>query len=404
MRMWALVVLAACSKLPSPGNPQTPAQRAAAATAVAELRAARFEQAASEADAVLKADPRNSLAAAVRAFGRYQGAMRQLVLDFTTVAAGVTRTGSINHEYMRSSLEKTVGALAEVDRDLGVAAADEDFSLELCLACWTHDWNRNGRIDRSDELLFQIEVDANGNEIPEGDPRRKPTFHFDVGDVHWARAMVSFQAAVLDILLAYRWNELDRLMALGRDEPQSITIHVGDATRARAARDWILAGCDHADRARRAYLAETDDDREWVPSPRQKSHPLPLAVDEALYRTWEDVLGDVRALMRGDTGLSVAALAQLGDRRWDNPPRGYLDIGRMLSDPKDIVFDFAILKRVVHSHPETVEAALRSLFGSSYVADKKPSGLLGRLGRMKKEIDGNQDTFGRKLRYFLWLN
>ncbi|HKA89162.1 MAG TPA: hypothetical protein VKE22_15960 [Haliangiales bacterium] len=401
MRMWALVVLAACSKLPSPGNPQTPAQRAAAATAVAELRAARFEQAASEADAVLKADPRNSLAAAVRAFGRYQGAMRQLVLDFTTVAAGVTRTGSINHEYMRSSLEKTVGALAEVDRDLGVAAADEDFSLELCLACWTHDWNRNGRIDRSDELLFQIEVDANGNEIPEGDPRRKPTFHFDVGDVHWARAMVSFQAAVLDILLAYRWNELDRLMALGRDEPQSFTIHVGDAARARAARDWILAGCDHADRARRAYLAETDDDREWVPNPHQKNHPVPLEVDDALFETWAGVTGDARKLLQSKTGISLRDAASILDSRIAMlVPDAYIDVGAMFERPSDIVLDTKERGKTTDS----LAAIFHGLLGNGYRDHMEPSPLVARLKKMAGELDRGEDTFDRKMRYLFWLN
>jgi hypothetical protein len=403
MKPWLCVVLVACSSLPPPSAPQTPAQRAAAATAVAELKAARFEQAATEADAVLRADPRNSHAAAVRAIGRYQTAMRQLILDFQTVMAGFSH-GNINHEYMRSAIEKAVAALEAVDRDLATAAADDGFALEMCLACWVHDWNRNGRIDHADEVLFQIEVDGDGNEIPDGDPRRKPTFRFDVGDVHWARAMVAFQAAALDALLAYRWNELDGLMAFMKEGPHNITLHVADAGRARAARDWILAGCDHAERARRAYLAETDDDREWVPSPRQKSHPMPLQVDDALYRTWEEVLGDVRGLVRGDTGLDIAALAQLGDRKWKVPPRGYLDLGRMLSDPKDIVFDIAVLQRVSYDHPETVEAALRSIFGSAYVMEKKPTGLLSRLHRMKNEVDANEETFARKLRYFLWLN
>jgi hypothetical protein len=400
-KLVCLVVVAACSNLPAP---QTPQQRAAAAKAVAELAAGRFDEATRAADAVLAADPRNSHAAAVRAFGRYQAAMHQLVLDVRTIFAGAMRAGGINHEYMRTSLDKTVAALEAVDRDLAVAAADDGFALELCLACIEHDWNGNGRIDRSDRLLFQIEIDGRGNELPEDDPRRKPTFRFDVGDVHWARAMVSFQAAIIDALLAYRWNELDKLVALLHEAPQTITLRVGDPARALAARAWILAGVDHADRARRAYLAETDDDREWVPSPRQKSHPLPLDVDDALYRTWADVVGDVRALVRGETGLDVAELAQLGDRAWATPPRGYIDIGRMLSDPKDIVFDFAVFERIRHDQPATVEAALRSVFGAAYVADKKPSALPSRLTRMRKEIDANQDTFGRKLRYFLWLN
>ncbi|HKA87418.1 MAG TPA: hypothetical protein VKE22_07110, partial [Haliangiales bacterium] len=385
-----------------PATPaRSPAQRADdSAGAIAALRGSRFDDAAREATTVLARDPGNAQAAAVRAIATYEQGGSALVEELGAVLDQGESFKALDHERGRAAWQAFLDRLDAVDRDLAVVAADPDFSLELCLACWERDWNHSGHIDDRDRRLFEIEYDGAGHELPDGDARRRPTFRFDVGDADWARAMVAFQRAFVEIVLAYRWSELDRMFG----SADSLTIRLADAGRVQRARTLVLAGLGFADRARQAYLAETDDDREWVPSPRQKSHPLPLAVDEALYRTWEDVLGDVRALMRGDTGLSVAALAQLGDRRWDNPPRGYLDIGRMLSDPKDIVFDFAILKRVVHSHPETVEAALRSLFGSSYVADKKPSGLLGRLGRMKKEIDGNQDTFGRKLRYFLWLN
>ncbi len=54
-----------------------------------------------------------------------------------------------------------------------------------------------------------------------------------------------------------------------------------------------------------------DDEREWLPNPRQKNHPLPLPVDEVLYQTWEQVTEDIRRLVQGKDGLNVEHLAQL---------------------------------------------------------------------------------------------
>src|SRR5439155_5752453 len=140
--------------------------------------------------------------------------------------------------------------------------ADPSFTLELCLACWEHDWNRNGHIDDSDRRLFEIEFDGHGGTLPEGDPRRRPTFKFDVGDADWARAMIAFQRALGELVLAYKWSELDKLMRLfGRGKDHRLTIHLLDAGRVHRARDLVLAGLDHAERSRAEYLAETDDDR-----------------------------------------------------------------------------------------------------------------------------------------------
>lgn len=398
----AALVLASCG---GPSVRPTPAARAtAAAGAVAELRAGNFDRAIALADPVLARDGGNSHAAAVRAIARYQAALHQLLLDAGTVIDGAERRGGINHEYMRSSLVKAEAALAAADADLAAVAADPDFALELCLACWRHDWNRNGRVDESDERLLQIEIDGEGNELPEGDPRRTPTFRLDVGDAHWARAMVSFQRAVLQLLLAYKWTELDRVFARGGGEMTRLTFPLAEPARVARARELVLAGLDAADRARTAYLAERDDDREWVPSPAQKSHPIPLPADETLYRTWADVVGDLRRLVSGEQGISVAELAQLGDHRWQRPPQGYLDLGHLFAAPADIVLDIATLGAVEPDDASSVENALRSVLGGGYATKMQPSPLVGRLRRMKGELDQGGETLERKLRYFLWLN
>jgi hypothetical protein len=316
-----------------------------------------------------------------------------------------------DHARMRGALERTVQALTAANVDLAVAADDPEFSLELCMACWERDWNHSGEVDDSDRLLFQLEIDADGERLPEGDPRRTPTFRFDVGDVYWARAMLSFQSAAVELLLAYRWSELDQLLVgLASGRVSLVTIHLDHPERVARARELILAGLKHADRSRQAYLAETDDDREWVPNPRQQSHPLPLPVDAALYEVWAGVLEDVERLLSGDEALSVAELAQLGDHRWQDPPGGYLDIAAMLSRPKDIVLDLPALERKLErdmrDRRALVEDALAGVLGEYYVlaGEQTPSPLIGRLSRMKREMERGEDTFERKLRYLLWLN
>jgi hypothetical protein len=310
--------------------------------------------------------------------------------------------GGVNQRYLTTTFEAAEKELAAVDDDLAVAALDPNLSLELCLACWEIDWNGDGRVDRRDRLLFQIEKDGDGAPIPEDDPRRKPTFRFDAGDVAWARAFVGFQRAALDVLLAYDLSEAGALAERHGDRAK-IVLHLVHPERVADARRRILEALDQSDLARRSYLAETDDDREWVPNPRQRSHPMPLPVDDKLYATWEAVLGDVRRLVRSEEGLAIADLVALedGSGRHGATPGGYLDVGSMLSRPHDITLDLDRLERI---RGRDARAALSALFGDHYVASMKRSMLPERLSRMQGEVDRNEETFERKLRYLFWLN
>src|SRR5437868_2756758 len=86
----------------------------------------------------------------------------------------------------------------------------------------------------------QERIDADGKDIPEGDPRRKPTFRFDSGDIAWARAFVSFERALLDLVLAYDWTGVDTLVAnRARNLPDAIVIRLAHADRISAAKERI---------------------------------------------------------------------------------------------------------------------------------------------------------------------
>lgn len=397
---WALILgillLAGCAA------PTLESRRDAAQTAISALQKGQFDQAEKEAKAQADKDLGNPYARLVQAIVRYKKTMHQLVLDGRTVIFGGLGSGTVNQKYLTGALRDADAELALVEADLAVVAREPRISMELCVACWEIDWDGNGRINDRDRRLPEIEVDENGDDLPDEDPRRRPTFRFDGGDVAWARAFVSFQRAAIDVLLAYDWGEIGTLEARLLEEPGELVIPLVDAGKVAEAKQRILEGLDFSDASRKMYLAETDDDREWVPNPGQKSHPMPLPVDQALYDTWEGVVGDVRRLLEGEEGLSVADAMGLLEGRRRLRVSGYIDIGRMLNHPKDIRIDLRNLEEMDRDHD--LNGMMGAFFGEYYRESMKPSPLTKRLLRMKKEVDTGEREFDRKLRYLLWLN
>jgi hypothetical protein len=398
------------------GAQRSPAQRATdAAAAVTALQGARFPEAIAEASSVLAKDPGNSRAAAVRAIAGYQAAGLRLRQDLEKILESGASVKALDHEEGRAIWQRFSNALSAVDRDLVVIGRDEVFSLELCLACWEYDWNGNGEVDDSDRRLFELELDGRSGRgvLPVGDPRRRPLYRFDTGDAEWARAMVSFQRAAMELILAYSWSELDMFLGPKSPDNHQLTISLVEGGRVSEAYQLILDGLDHADKSRAAYLAEVDDDREWVPNPQQQSYAMPLAVDAALYQTWGEVTADIRDLLASKDGLPMRALVQLVNQDEEELrliPEAFLDVGALLREPQDLVIDFDLIEKLDRANEDLAaargfaEKVLRGLLGKGYATRMSTSPLLKRLERMKGELEAGTDTFDRKLRYLLWLN
>lgn len=374
--------------------------------ALAALQAARFDDATRLAKESLARSEDNSRAAGVLALSTWRLAMHDAVTDALTYGASVAASSLMggnfgNQDFLDFAVARADARLVEVDRALALAAKDPGFSMELCLACWEVDWNRNGEVDARDRHLLEVELDAHGEPLAEADPRRRPTFRFDVADVHWLRAMVSFQRAALALVSSWAPD----LSGLRRNRLDVLRLTLRNPEKPKQARALILEGLKHARLCRAAVLAETDDDREWLPNPRQKDHAMPLEVDDALFETWAGVLDDVEGLLTSRTGLSAADVLQYGDRKWDRPPTGYLDVGALLAQPRDFVFPTEDAERARRGGSgEAMDAVLRQTFGPAWKDSMTPSPLTTRLERMEKELDRGEDTFERKLRYLFWLN
>jgi hypothetical protein len=311
-----------------------------------------------------------------------------------------------------AGLKKALNAfLADLDRvqaSLEAAAKDPGFSLELCVACMA---SSDGYLRVLPPGSLDIERDRAGQPLPENDPRRRPTFRFDHGDLAWGRAMISFQQAFVNIVLAYDWDWLERMiMDSGDQKPEAtVTVKLLEPARIAKARELILAGLAFSDEARVAYTKETDDDREWVPSPKQKNYASPLAVDDNLYKTWATIVGDVRSLVSGETGVSFVALGDL--LKIKGAPAGFIDFGAMLKSPKDIVWELGALDKIeteknANTRKALTTKVLKGLLGNGYKATMKPSRITDRLLQLRKDLDkqGGDQIVEDKLKYFIWFN
>ena len=376
-------------------------------TAYEALQHGALAQTIKLGEAELAKSPSSKLHAML-AIARYGFALE--AFRFDAFAFGGNKRGG-------SDFAKGVATLAgefdKVQAHLAEAAKDPKFTLELCVACMPDD----GHMHLVSPGLFDIERDKQGKPIEEGDKRRKPTYKFDRGDIAWGRAMVSYQQALANIALAYDWTWVDQFMDDDSDEapdapakksPTKITIKLTDASKIAKARDQLLAGLQFSDDARTAYLAETDDDREWVPSPKQKNFASPLPVDSALYTTWENIVLDIRSLVSSNTGISFKALFDLTGEK-GLAPGGFIDLGAMLTKPKNIVVEIGMIDKVeaeknAGKRAKMTENFLKSLIGNGFKPTMKPSPLTERLIQLRKDMAGSNDAFEDKMKYFLWLN
>lgn len=227
-------------------------RRDAAAAAVTALQEGRFDDAGRLSAEGVSADGGNPYARLVSGIVRYKKSMHQLALDGMTLVGGL-ESGAINQKYLRSTLGDAESDLAAVEANLAIVAQSRGINVDLCIACWKIDWNGNGRVDQRDDHLMEIEEDAEV-EMSEDNPRRKPTFHFDDGDVAWARAFVAFQRAALDVLLAYDWTEVALIAARRseRPEPDRHSPHGPSPRSTRRAKGSSRASC-----SRRPPVAST---------------------------------------------------------------------------------------------------------------------------------------------------
>ena len=130
---------------------------------------------------------------------------------------------------------------------------------------------------------------------------------------------------------------------------------------------------------------------------------MPLEVDAALYETWGGALADLRGLVRGETGVPLGELFALIPEYKGPRELGFVDVGQIFSEPRDLVVDMAAIEQVekAQANPKPL---LRSFFGGLWRETMKPSPIVGRMRAARDSLMRGEQTLDRKLRYIFWFN
>jgi hypothetical protein len=168
---------------------------------------------------------------------------------------------------------------------------------------------------------------------PGGAPGEAWDVAFDYADTLWLRGYTHMLSALFEFVLAHNWqptfDATAHVFFSGGRQPQGFAapgsdlarltpemmysgvadqiafLHLlqwpaGDAARMKAVREHLKAVVALSRQTWDAVLGETDDDREWLPSPKQSSRAVPsLPITEEMLSAWRETLDDFDDVLDG---------------------------------------------------------------------------------------------------------
>lgn len=238
---------------------------------------------------------------------------------------GNPRAEPIRHADARRVLETFLGDLKTVDETLR-HVRDEQVVLPLYFGMVRLDFDGDGAASE-EEALWRIFARLTGERI---DEREAADFHvmLDAGDVRWLQAYSNLLAGLLEFHLAYDHEALFNAVAhlffrrpatpypFLRHHPRQelgfglvadavalvhlINLPLREPERAGAALDHFRKVTRLSRESWRLIMAETDDNREWIPNPRQTSVIPGASVTDEMVAHWFAFLDEVDAILAGE--------------------------------------------------------------------------------------------------------
>lgn len=253
----------------------------------------------------------------------------------------------LTYPKLRQFLQEALADLARVDATLGKIQAD-DVKLPL-------------HVSRISLTLARQQVQAMTLiPFPPGFVGRDPNFviAFDRADVDWLRGYCHLLSAVLEISLAYDGQELfdvsvHRIFKYAKtphaflyDEPRDTTpgswfrfediadliaaIHVmrfpvAEPKRMAVALDHVEQTIGLSRQMWKRVQAETDDDREWIPNPKQRG-AINIQVTAEMVESWEVALVEFEQILQGKKLLPF----------WRGSPKRGVNLRKAFLEPRSL--------------------------------------------------------------------
>jgi hypothetical protein len=232
----------------------------------------------------------------------------------------------LSYEQARKIVQTFVSDLAKAEATL---AKIESTDVKLPLHFGLIRLNLNGDGTAADTEMLWLAY-RNLNRAAQVTPEQAAQFviAFDAADVHWLRGYCHLLMTLGEFNLAYNWQELFERTGhllfprietpykfLGEGQAPSLSfssfadlialIHLIDFPL--AAPERMNAALGHLEamvaRSRRSWeliLAETDDDHEWIPSPKQTGVIPNVRVTPEMVQGWQGFLTEADAILKGN--------------------------------------------------------------------------------------------------------
>ncbi|HUR55838.1 MAG TPA: hypothetical protein VMZ71_17000 [Gemmataceae bacterium] len=324
---------------------------------------------------------------AVQKFGRQlhkYGVKTEEVAGIPFVRLPVPRNPNptpINYGLFRKLFDDLYHDLGTAERTLA-GVTDDTIKLRLRLAAVRFDFDGSGRgNDKFTDVLVKLL-----GQSPEF-LRKDPDFLvcFDRGDVAWLRAYCHLLQSMIDVFLAldlreFYQSDLHKQFAkaedqVGGDQPNLFTFRIKFASPERLGqfRKHMLQVCALNRETWKSIRAETDDDHEWLPNPKQKG-VIGLPVRDEMIDGWLAAVAEVEELLEGKTLVPIGFLPNTNGKALnlktllDNPP-AELSVQKLLANGPDAKYlekgresDFRAISRVERVFGNTLSVAYAAWF------------------------------------------
>lgn len=292
----------------------------------------------------------------------------------------------VSYPALRRVFERFTADLDKAESTLA-GITDDKVKLPLRLAAVTLDMDGDGKpTDKFLDLLKKLLRVERFDFLA-----KNPDFRvaFDRGDVAWLRAYCHLLSAMLDVSLAFDLKLIFDMegadqFAKPRTDPkpdnswwQLLTrIDIPEPARLGSFRRHMVKVCELNRETWRFIRAETDDDHEWLPHPKQKG-VLGLPVTDEMIDGWLKAIDEVEGLLTGKKLLDLKGLVNTDGKGLnvkellDHPPEKLelLKVANAGVDPKYLAkltaantFDDQALNRVMAVFGDSLAVAYAAWF------------------------------------------
>lgn len=268
---------------------------------------------------------------------------------------------AVTYNDLRKMIERFVARVEHAEATLS-PIKDTNLAWDLDITSVQLDMNGDGDVDR-DETLWSV-FTRFARRAPQAAPPDSFTIGLDSADAHWLRGYCHLLAALGDMILAYDHQRLfDHTAQLFFANPQtpyaSVLVKQQEQSEPRSpweretimdavafihlanftvrhpelltkARNHLLAMTQSSRKSWELIETETDNNREWIPGPKQTSVVEGVSVNKERLAAWQGFLDEADGVLNGKKLIPF----------WRGSSGKGVNLMKVFTEPKD--FDLVL--------------------------------------------------------------